>query len=168
MDIAYDTTWYNFTEETWLTIFAYESKLKSHKRFKKVNFKEREMKSFVIWVKNIINSPDYDLILAKRNLIYNSSNCHGNNDLMEEKRIHYKLEKIFNKNKYWLTKERKIGIRFSFPDVCETLELLKHSVKYNCLEDFLTIPDVWYIVRNIRDNWSEIEIYLVQENNTKK
>lgn len=153
---AYDKAQYDFTEETWRAIFAFECKLKGHKRLREVNFKEGEKESYIFWVKNIIHSNEYDMILFKKHLMYDNKDIHKTNNNLEEKRIHYKLEMIFNKNKYWLPKVNSYGMVFSFDDVCEFLKLLKRSVECNCLDEFLSIPDVWYITRVIRKNWSEI------------
>lgn len=154
--LAYDMSRYDFTEETWGEIFAFESRLKSHKQFKKVNFKEGEKETYISWVKSIIHSPEYEMILFKNRLMYNPK-VHKSNMALDEKRIHHKLEMIFSKNKYWLQKVNTWGMKFSFEDVCEFLQLLNRAVEYDCLENFLSIPDVWYITRNIRKNWSVIK-----------
>lgn len=152
MDAAYDVSRYKFSEETWGTIFAYESKLRSHKIFKRVRFKEGEKEAYIAWARYIIYNKKYINILVKE--------CFPNekfNKSLEWKTINYKLEMILNRNKYWLEKIYPFGLRFSHEDICEFLKLLKHSMECDCVEDFLSVPDVWYIARNIKMNWSDLE-----------
>ena len=150
--LAYEPRGYNFTEETWRVIFAYESKLKSHKLFKKVNFKEGEKESFISWARYIIYAKEYIDILAEKCVAEENVDRKA-----EYKRVNYKLEMILNRNKYYVEKVNSFGLRFSHKDVCEFLKLLKHSMECNCLDEFLSVPDVWYIARNIRKNWGELE-----------
>ena len=64
---------------------------------------------------------------------------------------------ILNRNKYWVEKVNSFGLRFKTEDVYEFLKLLRHSMENHCIEEFLSVPDVWYIARNIRQNWGELE-----------
>lgn len=152
MDVAYDPKMYNFTEETWRVIFAYESKLKSHKLFKKVKFQEGEKEAYIAWARYIIYSKEYINTLSKECFPDGIVNRNS-----EWKRVNYKLEMILNRNKYWLKKVNSFGLRFSHEDICEFLKLLRHSIECNCVEEFLSVPDVWYIARNIKKNWGELE-----------
>ena len=150
--LVYEPQNYNFTEETWRMIFAYESKLRSHKLFKKVNFKEGDKQSFISWARYIIYAREYIDVLAEK--------CVTEGDVdrkAEYKRVNYKLEMILNRNKYWVEKVNSFGLRFKTEDVYEFLKLLRHSMECNCVEEFLSVPDVWYIARNIKTNWGELE-----------
>lgn len=150
--LVYEPKNYNFTEETWRMIFAYESKLRSHKLFKKVNFKEGEKESFISWARYIIYAREYIDVLAEK--------CVTERDVdrkAEYKRVNYKLEMILNRNKYWVEKVNSFGLRFKTEDVYEFLKLLRHSMENHCVEEFLSVPDVWYIARNIKTNWGELE-----------
>lgn len=152
MDVAYDVTRYNFSEETWRVIFAYESKLRSHKLFKKTNFMEGEKEAYIAWARYIIYSQKYIDILAKECFPDGKFNRNS-----EWKAVNYKLEMILNRNKYWVEKVSPFGLRFSHEDICEFLKLLRHSIECDCVEEFLSVPDVWYIARNIKKNWGEVE-----------
>lgn len=159
MDVAYDRSRYDFSEDTWQAIFAYESKLRSHKVFKKVNFKKGELDSYIFWVKNIISSPEFKKVILNETGFRNSANYYSKDEELMEKQlsnvfyIRHKLERALTRNKYKVEKISKFGIRFSFIDVREFLIILKDANDNDCLEEFLSIPDVWYIIRNIRKNW---------------
>lgn len=157
--IAYDMTKYDFSEETWRYIFAYEQKLRSHKVFKKVNFKKGELETYIDWVKSIISTPEFfELIsLGSENRDY-TKRYFAERELKERQLtnvfyIKNKLERSLNKNKYVLEKVRRYGLKFSFYDVQEFLIVLKYADENDCLKEFLSIPDVWYIIRNIKSNW---------------
>ena len=152
--LAYDMSRYNFTEETWRTIFAYESKLRSHKLFKKVNFDEGEKEAYISWIRNIVDAPEFERILFKKSCMYDFIKPDKG---LRDKTLHYKLEMIFNKNKYWLPKVNAWGMKFSYADVCEFLQLAKLAIEYDCIEHFISIPDVWYVAKNVRKNWGVIK-----------
>ena len=158
----YDTTRYDFSEDTWRAIFAYESKLKSHKILKKVNFKKGELASYTLWVQEFLNSSEFIRIMQSGISLANYSEYYSKEKAQFEKKLsnpYYlrnRLERALNDNKYVIEKVNRYGLRFSFLDVREFLAVLNEAETHKCLEDFLSIPDVWYIIRNIRKNWGLI------------
>lgn len=160
--ICYDMSRYNFTKETWNLIFAYESKLEGEKLFRKVNFKKGEKESYISWIDEIIKSPEYEFIVLKGVLLYKSIGYYSKDEESQNRKLNNpiyvrnKLERILKRNKYTLPKVSKYGLRFSFSDVREFLAILKEAKYYNCLDEFIEIPDVWYIIKNIRENWGVI------------
>jgi len=148
--LSYDRGRYDFTEETWRTIFAFESKLKSHKLFKKVFFKEGELESCISWVRNVLKRPQLKSVISNCSN-YKESRLSSDRLFVAK----YKLAYSFKKNKYVISKNKKDGLRYSFEDVAKFLAVLEEAEKYDNLFNFLSIPDVWYIIRNVRDNWEE-------------
>lgn len=132
---------YDFSKETWRKIYAFEDKLRGQKIYKKVHFKEGQKQETINWLeKNVLNNLDYYEVYMIRYGVFKSSKRSTDNYFKN------KLEKAFKKNKYYLDKKEE--------SVFEFVLVMQKAKEYGLINEFLDIPDVWYITRKLRNEKS--------------
>ena len=134
---------------------------KNNKLRKKVsNYKDKhgtirpEFKSCIIWANNLKNNKslfcecynqliEYFSIYKKKKL----------KDLKNQRYIRDKLKSVIRKNSYPMTKLGKSeGYSiYSIENVAEFILLLLEAVKLKKIKEFLDVPDVFYIARQIKN-----------------
>ena len=145
---------YDFSEDTWRIIKFYENFFTEELRV--ANYNEGGVpEEYIKWAKNVVNSEEFEKITQMENdVFYRRKN--RNKEFINRFYTINKLNKILNKNKYFVEKVSRFGLRFSYSDVQEFLLILKEAYEKDVLKEFLEVPDVWYIVRNIKENWKEV------------
>lgn len=150
---SYNKEVYGFTEETWRIIEFYEKLFSNERLIRIANYKEGGIpEEYIKWVEELINSSEFEKITQ---IEYD---YHGQIKGKNKDRFYAtnRLNKILDRNKYFMKKVSKHGLRFSYTDVKEFLTILKESSEKGLLREFLNIPDVWYIIRNLRENWNDV------------
>lgn len=146
----YDKSDYDFTEETWRKIEFYEMLFSDQKRI--ANYKEGGIpEEFLAWVECILETDevknlirfDFNIPILKK---YRKSCFYATS----------RLNKVLSKNKYFMPKVAKDGLKFSIEDLKEFFIVLQEAKSRELLKEFLSVPDVWYILRNVKENWNDI------------
>lgn len=132
-------------------------KNRNNKLKKKVsNFRDKsgEIKKEVQLCKMWINALDKNKIRKECYEVL-KENCYECKKMDIDKfnlEIYHKLKHSINKNHYYLAKKYKeYGFSvYQKEDICIFLLILLESLKRNMLDFFLDIPDVFYILRQIK------------------
>lgn len=147
----YDWSKYDFSEETWRFIYAYEAKLRGSKVFKRVHFKESEYREFMDWFYKISRTVEFkSFIVQQRYLAWKEEYTKKDGEEYFKRR----LESIIHKNKMYFPKVSREGLKYQKKDVLEFFLILLKAREYNLLAEIIGIPDVWYIARNIKENYN--------------
>ena len=109
---------------------------------------------FSEYICDIYNECYNNLLMSFQRMMFRNRKRYMNRvkDLRNGKYIECRLSSIFKNNKLYLDKlYKKDGIQiYSYLDVCEFMLLLIEAKRQNKLYQFIDIPDVFYIIRQIK------------------
>ena len=149
---------YNFSPETWRIIEDFEKSLRESKKRKK----DEEVRMLLSWFTEVESTRNFQKLVEGRNFLYKTKGYQDKYKKQFEKNISNEiyvgtqLGRILKKNKFYLEKVSQSGLRFSLKDVRLTCILATLAKEQGIIYDFFAIPDVFFIMNNIRDNYDKI------------